>query len=140
MNPYDTNPKLAEPLSPELSEFEHQLRNGLRPVDPPAGFVDRVLARARQSEVLDNPPKQGGAESSRPRRFAFPGLRSRLWAGSAIAAMLLAGVVTEENHRIGQRHKAEEAQRQFETALQVTDRTLEHVREQLYRAGVPLEQ
>jgi len=140
VNPYDTNPKPAEPLSPEFSEFEYQLRNSLRPVDPPAGFADRVLARARQSEGLDRPPKQALAESSRPRIFAFPGLRSRLWAGSAIAAMLLAGIVTEENHRMEQRHKAEEAQRQFEAALQVTDRTLDHVRQQLSRAGVPFQQ
>jgi hypothetical protein len=35
-----------------------------------------------------------------------------------------------------QRRKAEDAQRQFETALQVTDRALEHARQQLQRAGV----
>lgn len=140
MNPYDTDPKLTEPLTAELSELEHQLRKALRPVDPPAGFADRVLARARQREGLDGPPNHGSRESSRPRLLAFSGLRSRLWAGGAIAAVLLAGVVTEENRRIEQRHKAEEAQRQFEAALQVTNRTLGHVREQLYRAGVPLEQ
>lgn len=139
MNPYDANPNSVEPPGSELSELEHHLRRALQPVDPPAGFADRVLARARQRELLDAPAKHA-TESRGPRMFALPGLRSRLWAGGAIAAMLLAGFVMEENHRMEQRRKAEEAQRQFETALQVTDRTLDHVRQQLSRVGVPLEQ
>jgi hypothetical protein len=67
----------------------------------------------------------------------FPKLRSRIWIPSAVAAMLLVGIAGERAHQqMEQRRKAEEAQKQFETALQVTDRALEHARQQLQRAGI----
>ena len=146
MNPHDPfhNPDPPQESSTEITaEFqalEYELRNVLRPVDPPAGFVDRVLARARQSDCQAAGPAEPAGQTARPRVLTFTSRRSRLWIGSGIAAVLLAGVAVEGTHRIEQRRRTEEAQRQFETALQVTDRTLDHVREQLQRAGVRLDQ
>jgi predicted nucleic acid-binding protein len=130
VNPHEpfTNPNPPEDSMEEFADLERQLRHALRPVDAPVGFADRVIARA-----------QAGAtpEPKRARILMFPKLRSRIWIPSAVAAMLLVGVAGERAHeQMEQRRKAEEAQKQFETALQVTDRALEHARQQLQRAGI----
>lgn len=127
MNPHENQP---EPMTDDFAALEHELRNALRPVDPPAGFADRVIARAR-AEAPAQPP--------RARILTFPSIGRRVWVPSAVAAMLLVGVAGEQAHqRLEQRRKAEEAQKQFETALRVTDHALEHAREQLQRAGIAL--
>ncbi|HEX3569681.1 MAG TPA: hypothetical protein VHU44_02545 [Acidobacteriaceae bacterium] len=130
MNPHEpfNNPNPPEEMSDDFTSLERELRQALRPVDPPAGFADRVIARTRTDSA---------AQPKRARILMFPVLRSRVWIGSAVAALLLVGVVGEQAHRMEQRRKAEEAQKQFETALQVTDRALEHTRQQLERAGIP---
>jgi hypothetical protein len=130
VNPHEpfNNPNPPEEMSEDFTSLERELRQALRPVDPPAGFADRVIARTRT---------ESAAQPKRARILMFPVLRSRVWIGSAVAAMLLVGVVGEQAHRMEQRRKAEEAQKQFETALQVTDRALEHTRQQLERAGIP---
>jgi hypothetical protein len=136
MNPHEpfNNPNSPEEMSEDFTSLERELRQALRPVDPPAGFADRVLARAREPEHATVPQK-------RARILMFPARRSRVLIGSAVAAMLLVGVAGEQAHqRMEQRRKAEEAQRQFETALQVTDRALEHARQQIERAGIPFGQ
>jgi hypothetical protein len=67
----------------------------------------------------------------------FPKFRTRLWIPSAVAAMLLIGFAGEQARvKIDEHRQAVEAQKQFETALQVTDRALEHTRLQLQRAGI----
>jgi hypothetical protein len=130
VNPHEpfNNPNPPEEMSDDFTSLERELRQALRPVDPPAGFADRVIARTRTDSA---------AQPKRARILMFPVLRSRVWIGSAVAALLLVGVVGEQAHRMEQRRKAEEAQKQFETALQVTDRALEHTRQQLERAGIP---
>lgn len=130
MNPHEPsqNPNPPEESMEEFAGLERELRQALRPVAPPAGFADRVIARAH-AEVA--------AQPKRARILIFPQLRSRVWIPSAVAAMLLVGVAGEQAHeRMEQRRRAEEAQKQFETALQVTDRALDHARQQLQRAGV----
>jgi hypothetical protein len=131
VNPHELfqNPNQPEPTSEDFAALEYELRNALRPVDPPAGFADRVIARARAEAPV--PPKRASI-------LAFPSLRSRVWIPGAVAAMLLVGVAGEQAHeRMEQRRKAEEAQKQFETALQLTDDALDHARQQLERAGIP---
>ena len=130
MNPHEpfTNPNPPEQSMDEFADLERELRQALRPVNPPAGFADRVMARTHTSAV---------EQPKRARILMFPKLRSRIWIPSAVAAMLLVGVAGERAHeQMEQRRKAEEAQKQFETALQVTDRALEHARQQLQRAGI----
>lgn len=135
MNPHEPshNPNDPGPMTEDFAALEHELRNALRPVDPPAGFADRVIARARA---------EAPAEPRRARILSFPSIGRRIWIPSAITAMLLVGVAGEQAHQhLEERRQAEEArkqlaQKQYETALQVTDRALEHAREQLQRAGI----
>ena len=107
-----------------FADLEHQLTRGLRPVDPPVGFADRTIARLQPAA---------------PVRAKVITMRPRLWASGAIAATLLAGVfVADETHVRHQRQKAELAQQQFDAAIRITDQTLDHVRQQLQQAGVPV--
>ena len=106
------------------AEFERNLTEALRLVDPPEGFAERVMARALASE------------QPRARVLAMrPSVRA--WMSGAIAAALLAGVfVADEVHVRRQRERGELAQQQFEAGLRITDEALQHTREQLARAGV----
>jgi len=106
-----------------FAALEQSLTAALERVDPPEGFADRVMARTEPS---------GSAPAKvirmKPRR---------VWASGAIAAAVLVGAFTgEEVHLRHQRERAELAQRQFETAMRITDQTLERVRQQLQQAGL----
>src|ERR1700742_12098 len=87
-------------------EFEQELTRRMRRVDPPEGFMERLLERAEaeapaRSKVL-----------TMPRRTVF-----RAWVGGAIAATLVTGVFVGEQIRVRQQErKAEAARQQFETA------------------------
>jgi len=106
-----------------FAEFEQHLTVALQRVDPPEGFADRVMARAA---LAGSAPAK--VIRMRPRRA---------WASGAIAAAVLVGALGGEQVRLRhQRERAERAQRQFDTAMRITDQTLEHVREQLQQAGV----
>ena len=116
--------KQPEELSSEFEQdqFERELTRAMRGVDPPQGFADRVMARAHAAVPV------------RAKVLWMP-RRVRQWTGGALAATLLAGVFFGEEARL--RHQREEAaQRQFELAMRITDRTLEHVQQQLSDAGV----
>jgi hypothetical protein len=104
-----------------FAELERYLAEAMRRVDAPEGFADRVMARTR--------PAPGKAKILR-----MP-VRTRAWVTGAIAAMLLAGVLVGDQVH-ARRERAEEAQRQFEAGMRITDAALEHTREQLQRAGV----
>ena len=103
-------------------QLEHRLTRAMQHVDPPLGFADSVMARATTASrrnVLVMSPRAGA------------------WITGAIAAMLALGVFTGE--RVHQRHERERANQEFETATRITDQALAHTREQLQRAGVPLD-
>ena len=106
----------------EEKQFEHRLTQALQRLDAPQGFADRVMERVEAT----------------PRRKVFVmSPRTSTWVSGAIAAMLAIGIFTGE--RVHQRHERERAEQQFETATRITDQALAHAREQLQRAGVPLE-
>lgn len=106
----------------ETKQFEIRLNQALRRVDSPEGFADRVMQRV----------------AAAPRRKVFAlSPRTSTWVSGAIAAMLALGIFTGE--QIHQRRERERANQQFETATRITDQALAHAREQLQRAGVPLE-
>jgi hypothetical protein len=108
----------------QLSRFEEELSGAMRRVDPPEGFAERVMARARAN---DKP---------RARIVRFPH-RTRVWVSGAIAAALLAGVFVAEQMRLRQeRERTELARQQFEAAMRITGETLEQARQQLQQAGV----
>jgi hypothetical protein len=104
-----------------FADLERYLAEAMRRVDAPEGFADRVMARTR--------PAAGGA------KVLMMPTRTRAWVGGAIAAALLAGVLVGDQMHV-RRERAEEAQRQFEAGMRITDAALEHTREQLERAGV----
>ena len=104
------------------NEFEQELARAMRGVDPPQGFADRVMARAQ----ADVPVRA---------KVLWMPRRVRQWTEGALAAALLAGVFLGEQAHL--RHQREQAaQQQFEQAMRITNRTLEHVQQQLWDAGV----
>ena len=98
---------------------EEVLRRALRPVEPPAGFADRVMERARGARP-GTVPRRGAA------RMALAGPMAR-WA---TAAVLVAGVTGGVWYRAEQRRQAEgeAAKRQVLLSLQIAGSKLQHVR------------
>ncbi|MGH9722358.1 MAG: hypothetical protein ACRD8O_19280 [Bryobacteraceae bacterium] len=80
-----------------MNRFEDELKDMLRPVEPPEGFAGRVMERVRR----------------RPSRFAV--IRTR-WLPAAIAACLL---VVFGNYQY-QRRQGEKAKEQLLLALEIT--------------------
>jgi len=109
-------------------EFELELGRRMRRVDPPEGFMERLMERAES----DAPVK--ARVLTMPRRTVF-----RAWVGGAIAAMLVTGLFVGQHVREqAQERKQAEAQQQFETAMQATDHALDHTRASLQKAGLTL--
>jgi hypothetical protein len=109
-----------------LTQFEQELTRAMCAVDPPQGFAERTMARAQEP----------GAP--RARVLTMP-RRSQFWASGAIAAAVLAGAFFgEQTHVRHERERAALAQQQFDTAMRITDETLDHVRLQLQQAGVSI--
>jgi hypothetical protein len=107
-----------------FEELERYLYQAMRRVDAPEGFADRVMDRAK------------AAAPAKPKVLMMPSIQ-RMWVGSAIAAALLMGAfVGDQAHERHQRAKAEVVQKQFDAGMEITDRALEHTRDQLERAGV----
>jgi hypothetical protein len=104
-------------------EFAQELARSLRRVDAPVGFADRTLGR------IHSPVRPKVVEMRRAWR----------WAGGAIAASVLLGAVFAEEIQLRHRkERTELAQQQFEAGLRITDRTLEHARQQLQQAGIQI--
>lgn len=123
--PEDLNqPEESTQSGESFAELEQYLTQALRRVDPPDGFAERTLTRIQsfapvRAKVVMMPP------------------RGRLWASGAIAAALLAGIFFSEQTYVRHQHEqAELAQQQFDAGIRITDKALEHTREQLERAGV----
>ncbi len=118
----------------EERELEQALTRALRRVDAPAEFAARVMALAEAEERT--------ARAAKPERA--PWWRFSLgWkpAWGAVAAMGVAAVLT--GHAVHE-HRAEEqarvqASREFDVSVQITNKALEHAREQLLRKGVALD-
>lgn len=95
-----------------MDQFENDLKEALRRVDPPAGFEQRVLARlARESSA-----------SRQPSRFTA-------WATAAGLAFASLGGVAIYQHQ--QQRKAEQARDQLVLALRITSQKLDIVRSRI---------
>lgn len=113
----------------ETNAAEAELQQEMKRVAAPAGFADRLMARAEAEQVK---------RPQRARVLAFRSPIARTWIGGAIAAMLTLGVfVGGEVHERREKRQAE-VQQQFETAMRVTDHALEHTRDSLAKAGISL--
>jgi len=134
VNPHkSSDDRSDETTTGDLVSLERELRRSLAPVDPPNGFADQIIARSRQ---------EPSRASRLPRLVSASALRRiPVWVGCAVATTLFAAVLAGVRIRdLQQQRKAEEARMQFETALQITDRALDHARQHLQRAGISLEQ
>lgn len=106
-------------------EFEERLAQAMRRIDAPEGFAERAVERVRAEEA-----KRRGT------LLMMPG-RRRVWMSGALAAGLAVGVFgVAESHVRHEHEKAARAQQQFEAGIRITDRALDHAREQLHQAGV----
>ncbi len=117
-------------------EFELALTRAMRRVEVRAETSAKFLAiaaeaaaeRRRTGKLLFR-PKTGGLLLMLP--------RPKVWLSGAIAAALVAGVFVAQD--VHQRHEREVANREFALSMQIEERAMEHTRQQLQKAGVPLE-
>ena len=124
----------------DLQLLEPVLRQALRHEDPPAGFAERLMARAIAGDRPAPLSAAAGSESAKAGKVLHWPMR-RLWVRGAIAAALILGLFEGEStyKRIrDQQRRIAEATAQFQTTERVTVHALAQAREQLQRAGVPL--
>ena len=113
-----------------IAALEAALTDALRPIEPPRGFTERVLAAAAV-------PRDEPQSVSKPVGAKVLPFRSwRLAVTGALAASVLAGSFVAVDIRGRHVREQAKANRQFETATRITDEALAHTREQLERAGV----
>ncbi len=106
--------------------FEEYLRQQLRPVAEPRGFAERILARDESDTVV-------------PAKVIVMPSRRRVWTSGAVAAaVLVGGLLTQQVEVRHQRHQADLAQQQFDSAIRITGETLDDTRQQLRDAGVEI--
>jgi hypothetical protein len=114
------------------ARFERELSSAMRRVNAPE-TLERFLLLAAQAE--EHRKASGKSVARQGRILAFP--TPRLWFGGAMAAMLTVAMFAGESVHRHREHA--EANREFDQAQQITDRTLEHTREQLQRQGISLD-
>ncbi|HYR83283.1 MAG TPA: hypothetical protein VE422_04315 [Terriglobia bacterium] len=99
-----------------MNPFDKELRESLQRREPPPGFADRVLNRARQ---LD----------SRPKHFF-----SWRWAAATAAAVLVLATGSLGYREYSRRAEGERAKEQVMLALRLTGSELRGVQDRLARA------
>ena len=98
------------------AELERRLRNALGRVDPPEGFVPRLLARIAAEPAPAARPGRAGAVAS--------------WLTLGLAASVVLAVLLAHEWQARRLEQGREARRQLIEALRVTDDKLDLV----YRA------
>jgi cysteinyl-tRNA synthetase len=122
----------------KLNAFELQLANAMKRVDAPKTLGDSVMLAIAQEQRAT--ASVAAAPSLLMRLFAF--LEFPSWVMGAVAAALVVGALIagqvheKRQHQLIEARQRVEADREFETADRITDRALDHVREQLAKAGV----
>ena len=97
-------------------DLEKRLRSALRPVEPPPGFANRVMARLGEGEA---PASRGWRQG----RWFRPGVQPARWLPLALAAsMVIAVVLVHEHHK---REEGLQARQQLIEALRVTGEKLD---------------
>ena len=106
-----------------MSRLEDELKKALRRVEPPAGFADRVLARAATAGTREtNVVRDGGLGVS-----GMGGLR---WAAACAMCIALAASGVLYEHDL-QRRRGEEAKDKLMLALRITGTKLQIAQESL---------
>jgi hypothetical protein len=115
-------------------QFDEVLAKAMKRVDAPGGFAAKVMelagSEARVRESGPGAPAKG-------KLLMMP--RVQAWMGGAIAAALVMGaLIGARVHVVRQQEQAALTERQFETAMRVTNRALDQTQMQLARAGLKL--
>jgi hypothetical protein len=105
-----------------MRSLDDELRSALRRLEPPAGFVERVMARLAARPA----PRAGWAEAVRS-FFRMPRLR---WAAVGIAACLLL-VIGVAQYQREQRAQGEMAKVQLKQALHIASSKLNLARKRV---------
>ena len=108
-----------------MTKFEQQLKKALEPVEPPAGFAERVLARTAAGEQAR---AERGRSSWWADLFAARGLRLGL-AGALCLALAASGALykREQERRVA----GEQAKEQLMLALRLTASKLQYAQSQV---------
>ena len=106
-------------------KLERELKKALRRVDPPAGFAERVLARAAKEK------------DRAPVRIRFPwfGMIGLRWA--ATCALCVAVAVSAMVYQHDRQEKGERAKAQLMLALQITSSKLQIASENIRQISSP---
>lgn len=109
-------------------EFDDELRHSMERVPAPAGFVDAVIERTRAEPRLT-------VCAAKPRKNSAPaGWPSLLLLAASL--VVACGSALEVQHQAAV-HRQQQAQRvsvEFDQAMSVTARTLEHIDENVSQA------
>jgi hypothetical protein len=109
-----------------MSQFEENLKRALQRVDPPAGFAERVLARAAEADR--EKPK------SVPLWARFFGMGGLRWAAACAVCVVLAASGALYEHDV-QRRRGEAAKEQLMLALRITGSKLQIAQQSLQQLG-----
>ena len=120
-------------------EFEQALTRGLRRVEAPGDLMARVMAQVEGEYAGPRLVREKEHAGGWREWFSFG------WkpAWGALAAMLVASILTGHvvhEHRVEEQTRARvQASREFDVSVQITDKAMDHARDQLRRAGVSLD-
>lgn len=127
------------------AQFERELKHAFVRVNAPESLA-KFLAIAAEAETARQAsgrkllwfrPRINGRESHHS-VLAMP--RMQNWFGGAIAAALVIGCFgAVSGIHIRNEHRQAAAEREFAQSEQITDRALEHARQQMQKAGVSLD-
>ena len=110
-----------------MDSFERELALAMKRVHVRPEFSEKLLAVAAEEK----------RKASRGRVLMFP--QARDWRFAALAAAMAVCVFGgDQVYQRHEREKAELVQRQFDTAMRVTDHALDQTRAQLEKAGLRL--
>ena len=105
----------------EHEDFEHLLRQGLKPRQTPAGFTARVMARVPETSPAPSIQKK--------RTFGVPAMR---WATAVVLLGIAGGSYWQ--HQQQQRVAGERARAQLFLALRMSAATLNDVQHKVLRS------
>jgi len=115
-------------------DFERQLSEALRHVDAPQGFAVRTMRRCEEAAP---PPKRAA------RATWLPWFPAQAWATAVLVlviVLLIGATAVYQTQVRRERARVARLQTQFDAAMQVTSRALDHTRAQLSRRGVLIQE
>ena len=120
---------------PTQDGFEERLTEALRRVDAPEGFAARAM---RRCEEAASPTPSWPKKAARASRL--PWVPARAWAAAALVLVAIGAMAAYQVQARRERARVARLQTQFDAAMQVTSRALDHTKAQLSRRGVFVEE